>query len=380
MFILVGMPRFEVIVAAAAALAILYFDVTRGVDLTVSAELTAQVEQWLQPLADASAPCGPDLEYDNAFLELNQAAQGKPESQFEAAVPPDWRDVRRRSEALFDTSRDLRVAMFWLRAQLRMEGIAALAPGLRLLTGLMSNFWETVHPQPDPDDGDLYARANVLTLLVDPAAVLADLREASLVNLRGVGEIKVRAVDIAMGTITPRDDENAWSRGQVEQVFQDAISQGAPLADDLAAAQEQLGHLVDVLGERMSAADAPDLKPLRQVLNAIATLMPQSSGAADAAVSGDTPAAEGGVVASGAPSLSGRVNSRAEALRAIELVCDYLERAEPTNPAQLLLRRASRLLNHNFLQLMKELAPNALDDVARIMGVDPSTIELHSGD
>jgi type VI secretion system protein ImpA len=43
--------------------------------------LVAQVEGWLQPLDGESAPCGPDLEYDNAFLELTQAAQGKPESQ-----------------------------------------------------------------------------------------------------------------------------------------------------------------------------------------------------------------------------------------------------------------------------------------------------------
>jgi type VI secretion system protein ImpA len=130
----------------------------------------------------------------------------------------------------------------------------------------------------------------------------------------------------------------------------------------------------------MSNADAPDLKPLRQTLSTIAMLMPQvgtaGGDAADDAAGADAPAAAGG----GGQALSGRINSRAEALRAIEMVCDYLERAEPTNPAQLLLRRAGRLLNHNFLQLMKELAPDALSEVARIMGVDPSTIEVHSGD
>lgn len=345
--------------------------------MSVSAELAAQVEGWLQPLADAAAPCGPDLEYDNAFLELAQAAQGKPESQFEAAVPPDWRDVRKRCEYLIESSRDLRIAMYWLRAQLNLEGVVGLAPGLRLLTGLMGAFWDSVHPQPDPDDGDLYARANVLTLLVDPAAVMADLREASLVNLRGVGEIRVRAVDIALGTIAARDDETSWSRAQVEQVFQDAIAQGATLPADIASALAELDALGELLGEKMDVSLSPDLKPLRRALTAIASLLPDASAsepnASEAAVSSgvDTPS-NGGV------SLSGRVNSRAEALRAIEMVCDYLERAEPTNPAQLLLRRASRLLNHNFLQLMKELAPDALGEVARIMGVDPSTIEVQS--
>jgi type VI secretion system protein ImpA len=345
--------------------------------LSVSSELVAQVEGWLQPLADESAPCGPDLEYDNAFLELTQAAQGKPESQFEAAVPADWRDVRRRCEKLFDTSRDLRVAVLWLRALLRLEGVATLAPSLRLLTGLMDAFWEGLHPQPDPDDGDLYARANVLALLVDADAVLVDLREANLVSLRGVGEIKVRGVDIALGNIAAREDENAWSRTQVEQLFADAVAQGASLPADIADAQTELAALTALLSERLEHSQVPDLKPLRQTLTAIAGLLPQGGGAsaegADVAHAGGEASVGSG---SGGQALSGRINSRAEAQRAIEMVCDYLERAEPTNPAQLLLRRAGRLLGHNFLQLMKELAPDALSEVARIMGVDPSSIEI----
>ena len=47
---------------------------------------------------------------------------------------------------------------------------------------------------------------------------------------------------------------------------------------------------------------------------------------------------------------------------------------EPTNPAQLFLRRARSLLELNFLELMKELAPNALDEVARVVGVDPNSV------
>jgi type VI secretion system protein ImpA len=36
------------------------------------------------------------------------------------------------------------------------------------------------------------------------------------------------------------------------------------------------------------------------------------------------------------------------------------------------------LINKNFLQLMRELAPDALSEVARIMGVDPETISADS--
>ena len=74
----------------------------------------------------------------------------------------------------------------------------------------------------------------------------------------------------------------------------------------------------------------------------------------------------------------GSVSSREDALRAIDMVCDYLDRTEPTNPAQLFLRRARRLINHNFLQLIKELAPEALNEAARIMGVDPDSVSVES--
>ena len=60
------------------------------------------------------------------------------------------------------------------------------------------------------------------------------------------------------------------------------------------------------------------------------------------------------------------------------MVCEYLDRTEPTNPAQLLLRRARHLISHNFLQLIKALAPEALEEAARIMGVDPASVNLDS--
>jgi type VI secretion system protein ImpA len=41
----------------------------------------------------------------------------------------------------------------------------------------------------------------------------------------------------------------------------------------------------------------------------------------------------------------------------------------------MLLRRAARMIDKNFLQLVRELAPDAVKDVARVMGVDPKTVD-----
>jgi type VI secretion system protein ImpA len=85
-----------------------------------------------------------------------------------------------------------------------------------------------------------------------------------------------------------------------------------------------------------------------------------------------TPGSRSGAGGEGA--LSGGVRSREEAVRAIDMVCAYLEHSEPSNPASLLLRRAQRLINKNFLELVRELAPDALNEVARVMGVDPGSV------
>ena len=69
------------------------------------------------------------------------------------------------------------------------------------------------------------------------------------------------------------------------------------------------------------------------------------------------------------------IESRQDAVKALQMICAYLERSEPTNPAQFLLRRAEKLIDKSFLQLVRDFAPDSLSDVARIMGVDPDSVE-----
>ena len=88
---------------------------------------------------------------------------------------------------------------------------------------------------------------------------------------------------------------------------------------------------------------------------------------------GDAPRRGGG------RSLTGSIESRNDALRAIDMVCEYLERTEPTNPAQLLLRRARKLVNKNFVELVRELAPESLNEVARVMGISAEELSAHPG-
>ncbi len=336
-------------------------------------EASAQVLAWLQPLEDESGPSGADLEYDNAFLELTQAAAGKPESQFGPAEPPDWPAVREGAAALLERTRDLRVAIFWLRAGVRLHGYAGLTSGLQLVSGLVDQMWDTVHPLPDPDDGDPYARVNALTLLREPAGLLGDLHATPVLRERALGEVLGRSVALACGLVAAASDEAAPSRDTLARTLAAAVERLPALRDTALDVAERVKALQAAINDRLGSNDAPDLKPLQDQVDAVAALMPAADGATTGAAADAEPAASAG--ASSGPGLSGAVSSRGEALRAIDMVCEYLERTEPSNPAPLFLRRARQLVNHNFLQLMKELAPGVMPDVARIVGVDPDSVQ-----
>jgi type VI secretion system protein ImpA len=183
--------------------------------------------------------------------------------------------------------------------------------------------------------------------------------------------------------VSARSGETVLTKEQVVQMLAGAIQAGLPLRADMQGALDQVRALTAVCAARLGVQHAPDLRLFQTLLvNTMALLPPapaaEPEGGAAAAAVADASIAASAPAAAPRPAqgLSGKVTSREEAVRAIDMVCEYLDTAEPSNPAQLLLRRSRRLINQNFLQLMKEFAPGAMADVARMMGVDPESVKI----
>ena len=68
------------------------------------------------------------------------------------------------------------------------------------------------------------------------------------------------------------------------------------------------------------------------------------------------------------PAVGGQISTREEAVRILDLVCSYLERHEPSNPAPLLIRRAQRLMTKNFVEIVRDLMPDSLSNLERLAG------------
>lgn len=335
------------------------------------------VDTWLLPLSDGAG--GENLEYDDEFREMEKAAAGRPGNQFDPEdVPPDWRSVLEHSQNLFDRTRDLRVAIYWARARVRLDGVAALPEGLRLIEGLLARFWDDVHPL--PDDGDAYARINALNDMCSTAGMLGDQRDSIVLADRTIGELRGRDIEVALGVLEPRSGDTAFSRAAVEEMLRAGAESKPALREFPQAALAKVTELQQLMRDRVGYAAAPELTPLNTVLSGIRDVMPGAGKGDDAAAvatdaeeAGDASSRRGGGSRAG---LSGGIESRSDALRAIDMVCEYLERTEPTNPAQLLLRRARRLVNKNFVELVRELAPESLNEVARVMGISAEELSV----
>lgn len=332
-------------------------------------------------------PCGDDLEYDPAYGELERAAQGKAEqSMGDTVIPgeePDWAEVSSLSRALLARSKDLRIAVHLTRAELGVRGLPGLADGLGLVHGLLERHWEQVFPLLDPDDDDdPTLRVNTIAGLCAQDAMLRPLRDAVLITSRAFGPVTYRNVAMSSGELSPAGGAEAPDPAAIEAAFQDCDLEalGAAAAASRLA-RERLTAIDELLTERVGTSAAPDLEPLHSQLRAIDRVLGQklalrgagdgeeTAGGDEAAPveEGEMPRVSGGASAGGVP---GSIASRDDVVRALDRICDYYARQEPSSPIPHLLRRARRLVNKDFIEIMRDIAPDGLSQAEQVTGAD----------
>jgi type VI secretion system protein ImpA len=62
---------------------------------------------------------------------------------------------------------------------------------------------------------------------------------------------------------------------------------------------------------------------------------------------------------SGVP-VPGAVKSRQDAIRALDAVAAFFKRTEPSSPIPMFLERAKRLVSKDFLEVLADIAPDAV--------------------
>ena len=341
------------------------------------------------PSLGDDAPCGPNLEFDGDFGELERSAAGKPEQQFGDTVipaePPPWKEVATAAAALTERTHDLRVLCQLAVARLQLQGLPGFVPVLGMIRNVLTAQWEQVHPQLDPeDDNDPTFRANALLQLGHPARVLRVLREMPLASSRRDGPVSWRSISILRGELEPTEEAERKSDATIRAAFTDTGAEA--LADRKTLLDTAIAHVAGIgaaFDNATGYGNAPDLQSFTRQLQDMSRFISLFSPEADAPIEevpveemealGETeesgPAASAPRRATGFASIAQitAVHSRADALRLLDLACAYYETHEPTSPLPLLVRRARRLAEKRFLELLHELAPNGLDQARDIV-------------
>jgi type VI secretion system protein ImpA len=142
----------------------------------------------------------------------------------------------------------------------------------------------------------------------------------------------------------------------------DALEADAAAVD---AALQQVGLIESFVTEKVGAAETPDLDSLTADLKAIKAIFAEHLRSRGVAVDIADSADQGAPPTS---SLSGDINTREDVVRMIEKICAYYERAEPSSPVPMLLQRAKRLVAKDYLEIMRDLTPDAVAQ-AELLGV-----------
>lgn len=330
----------------------------------------------LAPL-ETEGPCGPNLEYDPAFLALESLAAPRPEravgTTVKQAEEPEWRDVAQHAEQLAERTRDLRVAVHLAAAWLMTAGIPAWSEGLRLVRGLLDRYWDDVHPR--LEEGDPLERINALAALASSEGMLTYLRHATLLRAERIGGFSLRDLRVLSGALKPGDG-----------------SEGAPVSQDhvdLVNQQVEVDELRRVHGSLVAALDhaqaigrtfeertpgmGPDLDALLRDLRELNTFVQAQVAVRipDAAIASSIDhAAKGEEVTEAASSAPGRgpIRGTDDVVRLLDDICAWYAVHEPSSPVPPLLKRASQLVGLSFAELLQAIAPGGLSEFQVLAG------------
>ena len=331
---------------------------------------------WKAPISEAT-PCGPNTEFDTLFAEMEIAATPTEEQQYGSTViarkEPDWQHVLEMTLGLLERTRDLRVLLLMTRSLTRLHGLSGLLYGLDSVRSVVEHFWDSVHPQITIDgETDPHVRFNALCNFADLRGLAADMRQCIVFKS-------------PLGALTIRDLEKLQESGSVEvegipisltqvsaMVLEEKKSEGTGVLNIPKEILDAACGIYAMAKEKLASEFHPDFSPLNKPLQkALSVLDVRSEQNTPPQMETEKPTNDA-VLSLGTQRAFGGVTSRKDALAQLDAVCRYLEINEPTNPAQLMIRRSMKVMEMNFMDILKHLAPEGLTQASFVTGVESS--------
>lgn len=297
-------------------------------------------------------PCGPDLEYDARFVALGIAARPIAAAEIGRAVDgvaivrpgstPDWDDVLAQSRELLSQTKDLRIACIVVRAMLESHGLVGSGLAFGAVARMVDDWWDRLHPRTNGSGAGPDARVEAFDAFLDDEGLVSALRTLS--PAPGAGSP-------TLGELGGGIDGGIEAPSLPPTIAREVCRQVEPVVT-------ALDELTQALARHGVDCPAP--------IGVIRTLLSRTLECCTARHA--APSDRDGTVLQASPDLR-PLRSRSDARVALDQIARWLERSEPGHPAPLLIRRAERLLDMSFLEIVADLAPDSLPAIRGVAGI-----------
>lgn len=283
---------------------------------------------------------------------------------------PDWFGVANKCRKLLAEVPDLRVAAYLIAACLRIEGVVGFSEAMVRFKELMSLSGQEVMPYTTNHDSLMERLYTVASLSAsykkdgDQLRIIEGLRGLPIVKMDGVEycfrdlhAARTRSGGSDLGTL--EKIRNAW--GATECTIKKATTDALQVAMNAAREIETL--LRQQLGEQKQSPDvgADYLKVLLGELHAMNEFIGENPREAK----DDIPSKN-----VNNPVVDAAISSREDAIKMLTMVAEYFRRTEPASPVPYFVERTIRLVDQNFLALLNDLAPDAVDRFNLLAGLN----------
>jgi len=332
------------------------------------------IDGLLAPISN-DRPCGENLEYDADYMAMEQASAGKAEQQFGDTIipaePADWNKVERLASDLLTRTRDLRVMLTLTRAWTQLRGLSGYADGLQLIKQSLLLYWEPLWPQlNDAGEYDPFYRINALAALGDKSALTSALRQAPLLRSAS-DQLSLRDASALLDGSKTECPEFPGGRARL----MDELARGEqPGITAILSISEHLQTVRETLIEHLGESGVPEMEHLLKMVNTVAAACEVTDLAAlipNASV-GEDHRAEAAPMARTVQKETdwrhAQPTSRADAQLMLEKVKQYFVQHEPSHPAPLMIERVQRMIEMNFMDIIRDLAPDGVHQLENIFG------------
>jgi type VI secretion system protein ImpA len=334
--------------------------------------------------------CGANLEDDSGFQNFFFESLGTPE-RFDgqstiSAEPPEWRTVKKHAVEYLSKTRDIKLISVLAQSVLNTEGLFKFEQCLSGLAQQVKTHWQEIFPALDEDDGDPLERISALGHLCDKDFVINIIRQLPIANSKVLGNVTLQKIDRAVGSSGSKN-EGDLELPQIIGIFKESDTEQNTAT--YTVVNQCMTHLSEInkafieqAGNEYSVNFDATIEVLTNLSNSLkkyGDLRLEVVTQEDESTDGETSQQQSGDSAP-AHTASGptfdaanlKLSSRNDVEQCFDLILNYYEECESSSPVPILISRAKKLVNADFLDIVKDIFPEALEQVQSLGGISGS--------